>query len=593
MRQYSLLVLGLISAASCLGCGQAGERSDMAYGPDDGATTRPQIVEPAGDPGGESPATLQPPAESVVAPPVLFQLDVPPVIGPPLAQPTFDPPAAEPPAAEPPAQAMQSMAMQPRVFSSESPVKPRAAVSAIPFVVGPKSVAPPAPATGAATVAPSAEMQPFLGLPAPPESPVPAETDNGVFTRDENFTSVKVFYGTDRSRYDSDPPRSAASFRLLIAAFALATVTILIASIAMFVRAYRGLLYTGAGLGLAVTLLLAILVLQSPSGNHPAVRPTMEYTGGRGVMQYGECVVTIPLDHRLGQLEAPSVLKMEFAEKEEDHVTLAKVSPVDYEEFRTRLADTVSRSKRREVLVFVHGYNASFADAARRTGQIAYDLQFDGAPIFFSWPSQDTYVGYTVDENNVAWATPHLKKFLLDVARDSGAKMVHLVAHSMGNRALTHALRELALERPGAEPLFDQVVLAAPDVDAEIFTRDLAPEIVKAGKQVTLYASSNDRALMASKVVHGFPRAGDSGELLVLAPGIQTIDVSSVDTSLLGHSYYGSSNSILADLYFLLLKAFPAAQRSWLEPMDREGQAYWVFDKGRAALAIPQIPRMR
>lgn len=126
---------------------------------------------------------------------------------------------------------------------------------------------------------------------------------------------------------------------------------------------------------------------------------------------------------------------------------------------------------------------------------------------------------------------PHLEKFLADVARESGAASVHLIAHSMGNRALTSALRELAGDLPRDAPLFHEVVLTAPDIDADVFRRDIVPAIRPTARRLTLYASSNDKALIASKEVHGYPRAGESGEHLVVVDGVETIDVTAVDTS--------------------------------------------------------------
>jgi esterase/lipase superfamily enzyme len=45
----------------------------------------------------------------------------------------------------------------------------------------------------------------------------------------------------------------------------------------------------------------------------------------------------------------------------------------------------------------VHGFNVSFENALRRTAQIAYDLDFDGAPFLFSWPSRDSLLSYASD----------------------------------------------------------------------------------------------------------------------------------------------------------------------------------------------------
>jgi esterase/lipase superfamily enzyme len=254
-------------------------------------------------------------------------------------------------------------------------------------------------------------------------------------------------------------------------------------------------------------------------------------------------------------------------------------NPVPDERFFSQLRDRVTASSREEVFVFVHGYNVTFDQAARRTAQIAFDVKFQGAPIFFSWPSQGGLLKYTVDETNVTWAVPHLKQFLLDVVQRSGARSVNLIAHSMGNRALTNAVRELKMELREESALFNQIILAAPDVDAEIFRRDLAPALVQSARRVTLYASSNDQALIASKKVHGYARAGDTGDGLVVVQGLDTIDVSTIATSLLGHSYYGSSNPVLLDICELIHDARPAAQRRWLVPRPHGNLTYWVLEK--------------
>lgn len=197
-------------------------------------------------------------------------------------------------------------------------------------------------------------------------------------------------------------------------------------------------------------------------------------------------------------------------------------------------------------------------------------------------------MAYTVDETNVAWTVPHLKEFLLGVARQSEAKSVHLIAHSMGNRALTSALRELSLEMKADCPRFHEVVLTAPDVDADVFRRDLAPAIVNTADRVTLYASSNDEALIASKAVHGYRRAGDSGDKVVVVPGVDTVDVSEVDTSFIGHSYYGSNSTVLADLFELMHGSKPPDQRKWLRSMELGALKYWKFL--RAQIASPTPP---
>jgi len=251
----------------------------------------------------------------------------------------------------------------------------------------------------------------------------------------------------------------------------------------------------------------------------------------------------------------------------------------------------LKETSERELMVFIHGYNVDFESAVRRTAQLAVDLPFRGVPVCYSWPSQGTLLGYKVDENNVAWTVSHLRDFLTDLASKSGARSINLVAHSMGNRALTAALSEINLIRGNdSPPLFDRVVLAAPDIDADYFRRDLANRILGTAEQVTLYASSNDRALIASKQVHGYPRAGDAGANIVVVPGIETIDVSGIDLSLLGHSYYGDSRAILTDLFELMHQRLPASQRQMLMPQQAASLIYWRIVGGdMAAGASPPI----
>jgi esterase/lipase superfamily enzyme len=310
-----------------------------------------------------------------------------------------------------------------------------------------------------------------------------------------------------------------------------------------------------------------------------STEPNNFYASGRGKLEYGVTGVSIPRRHKRGELESPVWWKLEFTEDPARHVVLLNVSPMTPAEFHSGVATRTSATGQRNVLVFVHGFNVTFSDAVRRTAQIAYDLQFLGAPITFSWPSQGSPLplGYTTDETNVEWTEPHLKKFLLDLKAGVGNDVrIHLVAHSMGNRALTKVLRAIAAETN--EALFSQVVLAAPDIDRDVFERDIATAVVKTTRRTTLYASSQDRALMFSKTVHTFARAGQSTPPLVFAEGMDTVDASGIDTSALGHSYIASEPLLLNDLFMLIrhdLKPLERNLRAYPPPPER--LRYWSF----------------
>jgi len=448
---------------------------------------------------------------------------------------------------------------------------------------------PPTLRSGAASAsAPSATASDSATVKASPSSSAATGASSATTTppttakRPENadqFTVVKVFYGTDRAAVDVSVPAGFSPAAWYWFTSSVAGLTIALALACWWFPASR-LLRGASACGLLVTAVLGLTTFHARQRAQTLEASQRRvYGNGRGTLELGYCNVSIPKAHTAGVVERPSILKLQFSENPLKHVVLEAVREQSPDEFYEAIKSRISNTERKEAFVFVHGFNVSFDSAARRTAQIAYDLKFDGAPIFYSWPSYGGLLGYTIDETNVMWTVPHLKQFLVDVAQRSGARDVHLVAHSMGNRALTSALRELLYELNDRCPRFREVVLTAPDIDADVFRRDLAPALVRTAERVTLYASSNDEALVLSKKVHGYPRAGDSGAELIVLPGMDTIDVSTIDTSLLGHSYYGNNLTVLADLFDLLHESKPADRRPWLRPVQAGTLRYWVFKR--------------
>lgn len=313
-------------------------------------------------------------------------------------------------------------------------------------------------------------------------------------------------------------------------------------------------------------------------GQPPARRFSAERSGDAAgaTISYGVCDISIPRDHRMGQLESPSLWRLELREDPEHHVVLLSAEVQQRTQFFEALAARIATSTRRSALIFVPGYNVTFEDAARRTGQMAYDLGFDGAPVFYSWPSQGELAGYTVDENNIEWSTPHLTAFLADFLQKTEAAQVVLIAHSMGSRGLARAVAQLHATQPALAQKITEIILSAPDIDAGVFRQDIAPRLASAARPITLYASSQDLALAASRAVHGHARAGDSGAELLILPGVETVDATGVDTGFLKHSYFAEQRSALSDIFYLIHNNARADQR-FLDAVDSAGGRYWTF----------------
>src|SRR6185436_720510 len=182
------------------------------------------------------------------------------------------------------------------------------------------------------------------------------------------------------------------------------------------------------------------------------------------------------------------------------------------------LSARLDKSEARAAMLFVHGYNVSFEDAIFRTAQLAVDLKFPGAAMAFSWPSYADPVKYTFDEQNAEVSIPALREVLEDLAARSGAKRVHIIAHSMGNRVLAGALRSMdSTVQARNKAVFRELVLAAPDIDSRVFQSQVLPHIVRNVQHCTLYASSRDRALRMSRAFHNYQRLGETQPELLVA----------------------------------------------------------------------------
>jgi hypothetical protein len=184
----------------------------------------------------------------------------------------------------------------------------------------------------------------------------------------------------------------------------------------------------------------------------------------------------------------------------------------------------------RQVLLFVHGYNSSHSYSVRKTAQLAGDLQLvdcagqvRGLAVAYSWPSQDSLIGYLADEENAEWTQQRLVPFieaLSEVAREEGAQL-QIMAHSMGCRAVVRALAQIPLMRgknARSSIIASNVVLLAPDVSRPLFDQYFARFMPLIG-HLTIYVSSRDRALAISGLIHrSHQRLGFLGTALEL-PG--------------------------------------------------------------------------
>lgn len=305
----------------------------------------------------------------------------------------------------------------------------------------------------------------------------------------------------------------------------------------------------------------------------------LTFGSNQAELNYGIVNVSVPRDHRMGALERRPY-QILFGGDKEKHFILERPLLIERTVFFENLSKEISNSGGKNALIFIHGFDVSFEDAALRTAQMSYDLSFDGAPIFYSWPSkgQRSISTYKYDEIQAKATQKNLKYFLDEFLEQNSTQNVYIIAHSMGNQPLSKVLPELIAEKPHLKSKIREVILAAPDIDAEHFVDEIAPNFSPLKGQITLYASSKDKALRISDAfVNGKVRVGDTSQGVILSDGINVIDATYVDTSLTGHSYYAENRSVLADLFFLIRGTCKAENRFGLREVKTPKGNYWEF----------------
>ena len=301
------------------------------------------------------------------------------------------------------------------------------------------------------------------------------------------------------------------------------------------------------------------------------------YGSRSGKMHYGVVWVSFPPTHEEGKLESPGIWERVVLRRGPDvrkHVVLGEVTPLPKEKMFSLLSLAAQHADS-EVFVFIHGFNTGFEEAARRTGQLARDLQLKAVPVMYSWPSAAKPTGYEADSGTVERVYPDLEQLLKEILQTEGVAKVHVIAHSMGGQLLSRAMQNLTLPE-GKQ--FQNVVLAAPDINAAVFKETIVPAMRRAAKRVTIYASANDQALRLSQQRHKNKRLGQARDWVSVFPDFDTIDASDLPHDWLGHSYFAGNSRVISDLFDALMHDMSAESRH-LDPVDVGNARYYRFRK--------------
>ena len=288
----------------------------------------------------------------------------------------------------------------------------------------------------------------------------------------------------------------------------------------------------------------------------------------------GYCDVTIPKYHTIGSVGDPWWRRFPLFWHNNRLAVQRRYELLEdryWQELRDLLQSLADED--RVLLLFVHGFNVTFDQAAIRAAQLGADLSIGGVTAFFSWPSKGQLKGYAADVGAVEASEAALGEFIVQMVRRNELTRAHLIAHSMGNRGLVRALSDMVNRLSGSLPVsLQQIFLAAPDVDVNLFTR-LATVYPTISTRTTMYVSDKDKALWSSGVIHDFPRAGYVPPITTVN-GIDTVHVSAIDLTFLGHGYIAEARPVLQDIHGLIQADTPPDRRFGLERMTAS-PVYW------------------
>lgn len=295
--------------------------------------------------------------------------------------------------------------------------------------------------------------------------------------------------------------------------------------------------------------------------------------------------------------ETPLPLKLIDGRAEPDPDLVAAQQQTEAQ-LQQMVDDRLAQTPRKEVFLFVHGFNNRFEHAAFRIAELWHFLGREGVPVAYSWPAGSGggfLRSYLHDRESSEFTVYHFKQFVMRLAKNGSVDRIHVIAHSRGTDVLVTALREIHIELRASGhntrklSKLGNVVLVAADLDFQVVRQRISTERVQLMPQrLTVYRADTDQAIGLSEwLFASVSRLGKitskdlSPEELEAAKTIDSVHIIDVkaDTGFLGHSYFQDSPAASSDLILLLRDdRDPGAEHG--RPLKQESPFFWSLDDG-------------
>ena len=283
-----------------------------------------------------------------------------------------------------------------------------------------------------------------------------------------------------------------------------------------------------------------------------------------------------------------------------EEIVVKNMQSLQQQAFIKQMRELVNASPRRSLLIVIHGFRERFPSALRKTAFVGHVLDVNSPIMVFDWPGDQgsSLRGYRRARSVATESGAELAKTLELIVRDVQPETLWVLANSMGAQvvadAFSHLYQNPAFADAGIE--FEDVVLTAPDVSHEQFDNQFKNEITSLTRNLTVYVSSNDRALVMSRLVNrGDTRRGEStltpdmldeavrvAELVDPDSELVTlVDVTPVNRTRNFHNFSLETPEFFDDLYLRLTNQQTPHARPLYQLQTQEGATYWVLTPGR------------
>lgn len=293
----------------------------------------------------------------------------------------------------------------------------------------------------------------------------------------------------------------------------------------------------------------AVVDVLVATSRRPSENPATLFSGERSTNpSVTDVAVSIPSgkERAAGTVQWPKKLPP----NPETDFAVVRVQPI---ETVAQAHEWVGRhSKGGHAMVFIHGFNNTYEDSVFRFAQIVHDSGADVTPILFTWPSRAKVLDYNYDKESTNYSRTSLERVLKALVDDKNVKNITILAHSMGTWLAMESIRQMAIRDGSLPKKIENVILASPDIDVDVFARQWS-EMGDKRPNFTIFVSQDDRALALSRYISGDVQrlgqinpAEEPYKTKLEAAGITVVDLTKVkSTDRLNHGKFAESPQIV------------------------------------------------